>query len=93
MSGARHRAWPEGTVEGAICRTFFAGGRGPRGRGRDMTNFVPQKTIAQASSSKKRKTKNAKAAKKTIASDADMITPAICWSASGESPQSRGASS
>ena len=45
---------------------------------------------AHASSSKKRKTKNAKAAKKTIASDADMITPAICWSASGESPQSRG---
>ena len=33
----------------------------------------------------------AKAPKKTIASSADIVTPAICWSASGPGPHVRGA--
>ena len=45
-----------------------------------------------SSSARKRQKKNAKAAKKTIACSAAIVTPAICWSVSAESPQSRGPS-
>ena len=45
-----------------------------------------------SSSARKRRKKYANTAKKTTASLTAMITPAICWSVSGEIPQTRGAS-
>ena len=48
--------------------------------------------VAASCSAKKRATYTAKTAKKTTVSVSDIVTPAICWSASGSSPQRPGPS-